>query len=75
MLAKVQYPGPGGASRQFDAEVPDEAPAEYIFAHPENADAQFRAEFVRVVSSMQRGGDVAIYRAIVHEAHAGSASA
>lgn len=63
MLAKVQYPGPDGSSKSFDARVPDSAPAVYTFTNPDDG-KPFRAGLINVSKSMQPGGDLAIYRAL-----------
>jgi hypothetical protein len=63
MLAKVQYPGPDGGTRQFDAQVPDEPPMRHTFRHPDNG-TPLEAELVNRQDTLQPGGGVAIYRAV-----------
>jgi hypothetical protein len=66
MLARVQYPGPDGGVRSFDAEVPDDTSSPYTFTHKADGtplDVPIEAKLVRVDRSWQPDGDVAFYRA------------
>lgn len=67
MLAKVQYPGPSGEPKQFNAEVPDSTPTRYTFRSPEDG-TPIEAELVNATGSLQPAGGVAIYRAVEDEA-------
>jgi hypothetical protein len=62
MLAKVHYPGPDGADRSFDAEVPEPPPRTHVFTNPVDG-TEVRATFEEHQDAMQPGGGVAIYGA------------
>ena len=62
MLAKVNYPGPDGEVRSFDADVPEPPPRTHVFTNPIDG-TEVRATLEEHQDAMQPGGGVAIYGA------------